>query len=61
MVGFTAEAVSPEIKLLDRELEEARWFSREALTAAVEAEELVLPFKFSISRELINQWLNKNS
>ena len=61
MVGFTAEAVNPEIKLLDRELEEARWFSREALTAAVEAEELVLPFKFSISRELINQWLNKNS
>ena len=29
--------------------------------AAVKADALVLPFKFSISRELINQWLNKNS
>ncbi|AKE51521.1 NAD(+) diphosphatase [Kangiella geojedonensis] len=59
MVGFTAEAVHPEIKLLDQELEEAHWFSRQELKAAVKADALVLPFKFSISRELINQWLMK--
>ena len=59
MVGFTAEAIHPEIKLLDQELEEAHWFSRQELRAAVKADELVLPFEFSISRELINQWLMK--
>lgn len=57
MVGFTAEAQSNQISLLDKELEDARWFSRTALKEAVETGELVLPFEYSISRKLINQWL----
>jgi NAD+ diphosphatase len=58
MVGFTAEATTQTIKLLDKELEQAEWFSRQEIARAVKQEELILPFKYSISRELINQWLN---
>lgn len=60
MVGFTAEAAHGAIKLLDQELEEARWFSRDEVQAAVKRHELLLPFEYSISRALINQWLIRN-
>lgn len=58
MVGFTAETDNETVQLLDNELEQARWFSREEVRQQLEAEELVLPFKYSISRTLVNQWLN---
>lgn len=57
MVGFFAETKNSQISLLDKELEEAQWFTREEILEAVKEGELVLPFEYSISRELINQWL----
>ncbi|WP_223668523.1 NAD(+) diphosphatase [Kangiella shandongensis] len=58
MVGFTAEANHDTVKLLDKELEHARWFTREEVRRESENGKLVLPFKYSISRTLVNQWLN---
>ncbi|AOE49290.1 NAD(+) diphosphatase [Kangiella sediminilitoris] len=60
MIGFTAKAVSEKIDLMDEELEQARWFTREEVNRLVDNEEMFLPFKHSISRTLIDQWLNRN-
>lgn len=46
MVGFTARATSTEVTLRDGELEDARWFSRDALP--------ILPPRLSIARSLID-------
>ena len=54
MLGFTAVALSSKIKLNDNELEEADWFSREDLASGL----IKLPPKLSISRALINGWIN---
>ncbi|MDB2544301.1 NAD(+) diphosphatase [Woeseiaceae bacterium] len=54
MLGFTAVALSNKIKLNDNELEEAGWFSREDLASGL----IKLPPKLSISRALINGWIN---
>lgn len=57
MLGFMAEASDPSITLGD-ELEDARWFSRAELRAAIARGELKLPPRISISRRLVEQWLN---
>lgn len=57
MVGFTARAVTHEIHLADRELEDARWFSREELAAGVP----LLPPPQSISFRLIEDWFDAGS
>lgn len=49
MVGFTAEYESGDIVVDKTELEEAAWFSRDALP--------MLPPPFSIARALIDDWL----
>jgi NAD+ diphosphatase len=51
MLGFRAEAKSVELRLGDRELEDARWFSRAEL-----AEGSMLPFPQSIAFRLIEEW-----
>jgi NAD+ diphosphatase len=51
MLGFRAEAKSLELRLGDRELEDARWFSRAEL-----AEGSMLPFPQSIAFRLIEEW-----
>jgi NAD+ diphosphatase len=53
MLGFTAVAISNTIKLNDNELEEAGWFSREDLSSGL----IRLPPTLSISRALINGWI----
>lgn len=57
MVGFTAETDDHEIQLRDQELETAKWFSRDDIKNLIERGELELPSAFSISRELVDQWL----
>jgi len=57
MLGFTAEAVSQNIKLNDGELENARWFTREQLSA----EGMKLPFRISIARQLVDHFLQQDS
>jgi len=57
MLGFTAEAVNQNIKLNDGELENARWFTREQLSA----EGMKLPFRISIARQLVDHFLQQDS
>jgi NAD+ diphosphatase len=57
MLGFTAHAASQNIRLLDQELEDARWFSRENLMGGVP----LLPPQLSISFRLIEHWFDAGS
>ena len=63
MLGFRAEAVTENIQVDKDELDDARWFSRDELSQFgnwhEEGEHLKLPRTDSISRYLINYWLDK--
>jgi NAD+ diphosphatase len=54
MLGFTAHAVTTEIRLQDQELEDARWFSR----AEIASTGALLPPRQSISFRLIEHWFD---
>ncbi len=54
MLGFTAHAVTTEVRLRDQELEDARWFTR----ADVAANGTLLPPPQSISYRLIEHWFD---
>jgi NAD+ diphosphatase len=56
MLGFTARAKTREIRLQPDELEDARWFTREQVSAR---EGLELPSSISIARRLIEDWLSE--
>ncbi|MHC9511260.1 NAD(+) diphosphatase [Kangiella sp. M94] len=56
MTGFTAEATHPSIALKDDELEHAAWFTRRQINELVGSGQLILPYKYSISRTLIEHW-----
>jgi NAD+ diphosphatase len=56
MVGFHAEAASEAITLNDGELEDARWFTREAIQSGLAEGWLSLPSAYSISYHLIEDW-----
>jgi len=55
MLGFYGRATTTEI-ILEDELAEARWVSRETLAAEVAYGELLLPPPVSIARRLIEGW-----
>ena len=57
MVGCAGAALSREITIDPAEIEDARWFTREEIHAAVAADELHLSMKQSISRHLLDEWL----
>jgi NAD+ diphosphatase len=57
MLGFTAHAVSTDIESQDRELEDARWFTRENIMGGVP----LLPPRLSISFRLIEHWFDAGS
>jgi NAD+ diphosphatase len=54
MLGFTASAASSTIVLNDGELEDARWFTRKELQSGFPK----LPYRLSIARRLVDDWLN---
>ncbi len=56
MVGFTARAVGTVLRLQEDEISEARWFTREALAAAIGEESVRIPPRLSIARRLIEHW-----
>lgn len=58
MLGFTAEAENEDIRLGDRELEDARWFTREQLRAAVEEGTVLLPTRISVAYRLVEGWFD---
>jgi len=56
MVGFRAVAADTAIRLGD-ELEDARWFEAAELVAAARRGETLLPPSISVSRRLVEDWL----
>ncbi|MEO5625501.1 MAG: NAD(+) diphosphatase [Dokdonella sp.] len=60
MLGFTAEAIDPTIKL-GNELSDARWFSVDELVSGLSDGRIVLPPRLSVSHELIAHWLREKS
>lgn len=60
MLGFTAEAVDPTIRL-GSELADARWFGVGELVDGVRRGRLRLPPPLSVSHELIAGWLRAQS
>ena len=58
MLGCIAEAHSDAVTVDHRELEDARWFSRSEVKAALEAPtpDLVLPPPMAIAHHLIRRW-----
>jgi NAD+ diphosphatase len=56
MLGFTAHATTREVRVQSEELEDARWFRRDALRRREGAE---LPSTISIARRLIEDWLDE--
>ena len=57
MLGFSAEALSGEILLNDGELEDAQWFTREELLSGFPK----LPYRLSIARRLVDNWLHRSA
>ena len=56
MLGFTAEAVSEDIVLVDSELEDARWFTREEIAERARSGTRALPAELSIAFRLLTDW-----
>lgn len=54
MLGYTARAVDEEISLVDGELEDARWVSRDDMAEG----RVLLPTPMSIAYALIRDWYN---
>ena len=56
MVGFTARALETELALQDSEIDQARWFTRDGLVAAIAEGSVHIPPRLSIARRLIEHW-----
>jgi len=61
MLAFSCETKQQSIRLLDKELEHADWFSANKLEKMVQKGDLLLPFAFSVSWRLIDQWYQKET
>ena len=59
MVGFSAVAEEDDIRLSSHELEDAQWFTRQEIHDGVAAGTLRLSPKLSISRHLLDTWLDE--
>jgi len=58
MLGFTARADDPTIKL-GPELEDARWFTARQLVEGLASGELLMPSPLSVSYRLVEHWLRE--
>jgi NAD+ diphosphatase len=59
MLGFTARAVTTELRVDPTELEAAQWFDRAFILAHPEDDQFRLPRRDSIARRLIEDWLKR--
>ena len=59
MIGFMAEAVSDQLHLDRKEIDEARWYSRDQLSRSPEDETFRLPRRDSIAWRLVSDWMTK--
>jgi NAD+ diphosphatase len=60
MVGFTAEAIDPAIRL-GGELAEARWFTADEIVRGLKDRTLGVSPPLSVSFRLIEHWLRENA
>ncbi len=58
MLGFTAEAVSSEITLVDGELQHAAWYTREEMVKSLADGSLRVPRRVSIAYRLVEDWFD---
>jgi NAD+ diphosphatase len=58
MIGFRTWAAEGDL-VVGEELEEARWFTRDELRAALSAGEITIPPPLALSRSLIEDWLEE--
>lgn len=56
MIGFRGDAERTDPIVDEKELDDARWFSRRELAEGVEAGKLILPPPISIARTLVRDW-----
>lgn len=56
MVGYRAWVTDTGLTLDTTEIEQARWFSRDELTAALAAGQVALPAGTSIAHRMISEW-----
>jgi NAD+ diphosphatase len=56
MLGFRAYAETTEISVDGSEVDQARWFTRESMLAAIAGGELLMSPSISIARRLIEDW-----
>ncbi|MBF0687094.1 MAG: NAD(+) diphosphatase [Cellulomonas sp.] len=56
MLGFRAHATSTRIRVDGVEMADARWFTRDELTAATASGQVLLPGGASIALALVEQW-----
>ncbi len=61
MLGFRARGLNEQIELCDDELEDARWFSREELTAGLRNGRYRVPTPLSISSRLVASWFDDDT
>ena len=59
MLGFRCTTVQQDIRLIDRELESARWFYADEIESAIALGEFKMPFGFSIAWHLIDDWFKQ--
>jgi len=61
MVAFTATARSPEIRLRDGELQDARWFTPRQIADGLADGSLLTPPPLSVSYRLLSDWLRERA
>ncbi|WP_114240226.1 NAD(+) diphosphatase [Dyella sp. C9] len=61
MVGFTARAVSPDIRLRDHELEDARWFTPQDIVHGLADGSFLPSMPLSVSYHLLSDWLRRQA
>jgi NAD+ diphosphatase len=61
MVGFTAVAIDPAIRLRDHELEEARWFTPQQIADGIADGSFLPSTPLSVSYRLLQHWLRERA
>ena len=61
MVGFTAVARDPAIRLRDRELEDARWFTSRQIADGIADGSFLPSTPLSVSYRLLQHWLRERA
>jgi len=56
MLGYTARAATTAVRVDGHEIESARWFTPDDLSAAVAAGDVIPPARASMAYRLINDW-----